>query len=526
MNNMLQKNIILIAITAILAASSASAQAVKNETRYLIVEDALQGFLSSLSYLNDREEAIMPVEIATTYTDKAGFNLTVNDKFLEVSLAEALTQYRDRVMLDFDTNHSIDEETVNISLEDRQRQLYRVSARVIRTRNCRDSIYGGETYTDELPMRFLVRYLPQSDRKVVITSIDCRIPDDSRRIVGYLSRYVFKMDNNLPDHLPVPYQGVRRIDDTDIKAMSLLETYAVYGDGRKELKKQENRDYHIYVDSLSSDEKGNKFLRIPYNESTKKRDIRLRYRQTDSGLEFYLTLEQEGRPRRSFFTCDDMGPRTLLAYHYGLEFPVGLSMMARLSKKSRIFLGGLVMGDMFLSGTWGENDREPKVVSTSVVNNYRVTQTQYDYLAVKYSSLMDPKGIAKTKYMGGEFLFNGGFMINNHLMAEVGLGAALSQEFHKMDTVQDLIVTTFTPLSDSQPAIDPVYNYTANHYDFSFAEKAVWSFAGRVGLRGGVFLGGTYSRTYLTGGVGFSFVPSVSRLNTFDFNIGVSYTIR
>lgn len=499
-------------------------QDIDDRIRNQIVDDALQGFLSSLAYMNDKDDVKQPVEIARKYTDTGGCVLLVNDHPFDGSLKDALTKYRDKIMLDFDTNHILDEESTNVSLDDGRLRIYRVKSNVIRTRNCRDDIYGDRDYTDIIPITFLVRYMPQSDRKVVITSIDCKMPDDTNRKIGYMSRYVFRLDNELPTYIKIPYQGIKRIDDSDIKAISFLETYAVYGDGRKVLEKQDYQNYKIIVDSLSEDEKGVKYVKIPFNENTKKRLFELRYRQEGSSLSFNLTLEQEGRPRRGFLTYDDYGNRIMLAYHYNLEQPFGLSIMSKLSDKSRFLLGALVMIH-FPPSSWGQNDQEPKVITSAVVNDYRVIQTFYGLSTVKYSNLMDPNGIAKTKYANGTFLANSGIMINNYLMAEIGLGAAFSKKFHQMDTAYNLTVTSYEPLYDSLPDISPIYDYTGKTYDFSYAEKANWSFASRIGLRSGLYLGGKYSKTYLTGGVGFSFVPSISRLSTFDFNIGISYNM-
>lgn len=494
-------------------------QEVGTNTRGSIIEN-LQNFLDDVSEMNSYNP-VLASNIASIYNDGYGFTITVNGVLKDdVSLEKALVYYNKTFMQNFNTIHRIEANEVLVTQD--VNKLYRVECPVHRSRSCRQANDAPSMeYEDIVNMRFLVILDRGKKQEFQITSIDCDLPNDDNVLIGYKSDYTFLV----PRDIQMSYlerTGVL-LDDNVVSTETRYPIYAKGSRGNAKIEDSRFVEYNIWSDDLKIEAKdGKRIVKIPYNDSRKSRKFLIHYAQKGSGKKYTLTILQEGNPNLGFFAynaSDNNSYASIIAYHYGLKQPIGISIMLG-AFKQRIWQLGFMVAYKPVSH-YSNPGKDKTEVTSSTVNGYKVTQTSYKYYNMKeYKDLLDPNGLARTKYEHFTALANVGYMLNNYLMAELGLGAAYSAQLQNMDKAYDLTVTEYSPLSASQPQIDAVYNYTLQSLDYTYKEKSTWSFASRIGARGFIPLGGTYQKTYICLGIGYNYVPGISRLNTFDFNIG------
>lgn len=497
-------------------------QEVSTNTRGSIIEN-LQNFLDDVSEMNSYDP-VLASNIASNYNDGYGFTITVNGVLKDdVSLEKALVYYNKTIMQNFNTIHRIEANEVLVTQE--VNKLYRVECPVHRSRSCRQANDAPSMeYEDIVNMRFLVILDRTKKQEFQITSIDCDLPNDDNVLIGYQSDYTFLV----PRDIQMSYlerTGVL-LDDSVVSTEAKYPIYAKGSRGNANIEDSRFVKYDIWSDDLKVETKDGKHLvKVPYNDSRKSRKFLIYYEQRGSGKKYTRTILQEGNPNLGFFAynaSDNNSDAPIMAYHYGLKQPIGISIMLGAFKQRRWQLGFMGAFNLEVINLYSNNGKDQTEVTSSTVNGYKVTQTSYKHYNMKeYKDLLDPNGLARTKYRHFTALANVGYMLNNYLMAELGLGAAYSAQCQNLDKAYDLTVTEYSPLFASQPQIDAVYKYTLQSLDYTYKEKSTWSFASRMGARGFIPLGGTYQKWYICLGIGYNYVPGISRLNTFDFNIGI-----
>ena len=157
-----------------------------------------------------------------------------------------------------------------------------------------------------------------------------------------------------------------------------------------------------------------------------------------------------------------------------------------------------------------------------VTNGYKVTTETVNPEKTNYSELMDPYNEAKHYTSRSLYLAQGGFNISQWMRFDLGLGAARAKNLYFMENAYALDIYKYEKTYSTLPDIDDVYVYRNRYKDYYYEDPAKWGFAIRPALNFQIPLG-SYNDSYLSLGLGYTFVTGIKDASSLDFSIGIRW---
>lgn len=162
--------------------------------------------------------------------------------------------------------------------------------------------------------------------------------------------------------------------------------------------------------------------------------------------------------------------------------------------------------------------------SDNSMNGYIVGEETEFPTEDNYSSIFDPNNNAK-HYTSRQFcVISPGFFITNWMRFDLGLGIARARDLHYMENVPSITRYSYTKTDPALPDIDDVVVYSNYYKTFWFNDKQELSFALRPALNFQIPLG-KYRERFLTGGIGYTYTPSIKNGSSMDFTFGFGFEL-
>ncbi len=487
------------------------------------IQSSLENFMSRITFLNDDEE---PIQASTIASDFGGGNyFRVNGS--ETNLENFLKTYSRSVLRQMYVNHSLKFTTKSISKTSTNSSDKRWT---VKAKLTRENATNEDFFIKDEDITFVVRW-NGIDKEVSILEMSFSTP---LQIVHPVTNreYIFEIDRR-NSALSLPYTGGDwklsiRSWFRDVKSYPGIEGKTTLGDyylspytfnSPDNLKVTVNDNPQF----LSGNLRGN-YTKLP-------KSYKIRLTQTKTGKTLDQTITVNTKPRGSF-DYDFEGSQIEL--FYSLKYNFGLSYMYSF-EDSRFSLGLLAamnfdkfrgMKDLdFAKSAYSLSSVVVNITGETgdgTVNGYKVTTETINPEKTNYSELLDPYNEAKHYTSRSLYLAQGGFNISQWARFDLGIGAARARDLYFMENAYALDIYKYEKTSSTLPDIDDVYVYRNKYKDYYYKDPAKWGFAVRPALNFNIPLDSS-DDSFLSLGVGYTFVTGIKNANSFDFSIGIRW---
>lgn len=225
------------------------------------------------------------------------------------------------------------------------------------------------------------------------------------------------------------------------------------------------------------------------------------------------------RTKPWYWDFDDDAAFTL-SYHFSPQYQFGIGGLWRF-EDSRFSLGGLLA---LSSGSFRDMGGEANTYSTSSTsttsedNEYRTETTSFNGGNL-YSSLIDPYNEAKHYDANALALVEAGYHVCNGIMFDLGLGVGIHDDKYYMPNTYTVVQTITTNKQTGEQKTNYTYTKNEDHGWYRETESNKYSPAIRLGVRCFIPMD-KFKDTSLTLGLGYIYVPIISRISSWDISIG------
>lgn len=483
---------------------------------------SLNDFFSQLSMINDDEEPIRPSTIAAGFKGEHYFRFNGKD----ISFENFLKDYSHSVLQNSYVNHTLDitKSSIKKTTSTETDKRYTVKAKLKR-QNATDEDY----YIKDEDITLIVKW-NGIDKDVSILDVSFSAPlQIIRPIIEREYKFELDSENSI---LSVPYYGGNwkialkswfrdvksypGIPDKTTEGDWYLSTFEGYSQDNLKFEKSENPQF------LSGT------LRSNYSKDARYYNFKLT--QNSSGKSFNQRITHERRVTHWYDFDSDIFHQ--LELFYSLKYNFGISYMYTFDN-SRLSLGALIAMNfdnfrgMESIGGLANSSYSSVVISIGgtgdgVTNGYKVTTETVNPEKTNYSELMDPYNEAKHYTSRSLYLAQGGFNISQWMRFDLGLGAARAKNLYFMENAYALDIYKYEKTYSTLPDIDDVYVYRNRYKDYYYEDPAKWGFAIRPALNFQIPLG-SYNDSYLSLGLGYTFVTGIKDASSLDFSIGIRW---
>ena len=487
------------------------------------IESSLENFMSRITFLNDDEEPIQASTIASDFG--GGHYFRVNGS--ETNLESFLKSYSSSDLRQMYVNHSLNFTTKSISKTSSNSSDKRWT---IKAKLSRENATNEDYLIKDEDITFVVRW-NGIDKEVSILEISFSTPLQIVRPVTN-REYRFEIDRKNSTlsltHTGGDWKLSLLSKYRDVKSYPGIEGKTIIGNyypspytynSPNNLKVTVNDDPQY----LSGNLRGN------YSKQPRYYSIKLI--QTDTGKTIDETITVNPPKETTPWDYDFEGNQIEL--FYSLKYNFGLSYMYSFGN-SRFSIGLLAamnfdkfrgMKNSFTTeevhtiiGGSGSNT----ITGSNTVNGYNITKETVNPEKTNYSSLLDPYNEAKHYTSRSLYLVQGGFNVSQWARFDLGLGAARARDLYFMENAYALDIYKYEKTSSALPDIDDVYVYRNKYKDYYFKDPAKWGFAIRPALNFNIPLN-SYNDSFLSLGVGYTFVTGIKDANSLDFSIGFRF---
>lgn len=489
------------------------------------IQSSLENFMSRITFLNDDEEPIQASTIASDFG--GGHYFRVNGS--ETNLESFLKSYSRSDLRQMYVNHSLNFTTKSISKTSSNSSDKRWT---IKAKLSRENATNEDYLIKDEDITFVVRW-NGVDKEVSILEISFSTPLQIVRPVTN-REYKFEIDRR-NSTLSLPYTG----GDWKLSLQSWYRDVKSYPgiDGKTTV-----GDFYLTPYTYSSPNN----LKVTVNDnpqylsgnlrgnySKQPRNYSIRLTQSNTGKTIDQTITVNVKPISDPFDYDFHGNQIEL--FYSLKYNFGLSYMYSF-EDSRFSIGLLAAMnfDKFRGmKNWLETASVVQVQTTTIsiigggtgdntVNGYNVTKETINPEKTNYSSLLDPYNEAKHYTSRSLYLAQGGFNVSQWARIDLGIGAARARDLYFMKNAYALDIYKYEKTSSTLPDINDVYVYRNKYKDYYFKDPAKWGFAIRPALNFNIPLN-SYNDSFLSLGVGYTFVTGIKDANSLDFSIGLRW---
>ncbi len=486
------------------------------------IQGSLENFMSRITFLNDDEE---PIQASTIASDFGGGNyFRVNGS--ETNLESFLKTYSRSVLRQMYVNHSLFFTTKSISKTSSNSSDKRWT---VKAKLTRENATNEDYLIKDEDITFVVRW-NGIDKEVSILEMSFSTPLQIVRPVTK-REYIFEIDKN-SSALSLPYTGGDwklsiRSWFRDVKSYPGIEGKTTLGDYYLS-PYTFNSPYNLKVTVNENPQFLSGNLRGNYTKFPQSYNIRLT--QTKTGKTIDQTITVKTKPRSGPFDYDFEGSQ--IDVFYSLKYNFGLSYMYSFGD-SRFTLGLLAAMNFDKFRGMKNLDLATSSYSSVVIdvtgetgdgttNGYKVTTETINPEKTNYSEQLDPYNEAKHYTSRSLYLVQGGFNVTQWARFDLGFGAARARDLFFMKNAYALDIYKYEKTSSTLPDIDNVYVYRNKYKDYYFKDPAKWGFAIRPALDFNIPLD-SYSDTFLSMGVGYTFVMGVKDANSLDFSVGIRW---
>lgn len=489
------------------------------------IQSSLEDFMSCISFINDEEEPIQASTIASDFG--GGHYFSVNG--LETNIESFLKTYSSSELHQINVNHSLHFTTKSISKTSSNSSDRRWS---VKASLSRENATNEDYLIKDEDITFIVRWNGVG-KEVSILEMNFSTP---LQIVCPVTNreYVFEIDRtkstlSLPNSggdwkvsLHSWYRDVKRYPGIDGKTKVgdyYLSPYTYKSSNNLKVTDDENQQI------LSGNLRG--------NYSKQPRNFSISITQTNTGKTIDQTITVNPPSHNPPFDYDFEGHQIEL--FYSLKYNFGLSYMYSFGD-SRFSIGLLAamnfdkfrgMKNWFKSADLVQVqtisiDLTGDKTESNTVNGYNIITETINPEKTNYSSLLDPYNEAKHYTSRSLYLVQGGFNVSQWARFDLGIGAARARDLYFMNNAYALDIYKYEKTSPTLPDIDNVYVYRNKYKDYYFKDPAKWGFAIRPALDFNIPLD-SYGDTFLSLGVGYTFVMGVKDANSLDFSAGIRW---
>ena len=155
-------------------------------------------------------------------------------------------------------------------------------------------------------------------------------------------------------------------------------------------------------------------------------------------------------------------------------------------------------------------------------NSIRTETTSIKGKDSEYSSLIDPYNEAKHHDANALFMVDAGYHVCNGLMFDLGAGLAYHSDKYYMSETYT-IKQTVTTNKKTGEVTKTDYSYTKDGDSQWYIQGEKYSPAIRLGAKTFIPLD-TFKESQLTVGLGYTYVPMISKISSWDISLGYTRT--
>lgn len=231
---------------------------------------------------------------------------------------------------------------------------------------------------------------------------------------------------------------------------------------------------------------------------------------------------QMSRPKPWFGDMDDY-EALMISYHFSPQYQFGISGLWRFYD-SRFSLGGHIAASMGALRGWdlGGAYAVANASTATESNSIRTETTSIKGKDCEYSSFIDPYNEAKHHDANALFMVDAGYHVCNGLMFDLGAGLAYHSDKYYMSETYT-IKQTVTTNKKTGEVTKTDYSYTKDGDSQWYIQGEKYSPAIRLGAKTFIPLD-TFKESQLTVGLGYTYVPMISKISSWDISLGYTRT--